>query len=142
MKRIGVIVVHGVGEQKRFEFLESMASNLYKALSRGPNRRSHPGIQLRRGDQVPHLSKEESWREAPAIVSWQDESGGDIEVRFREVHWADLDLAYSWRNWIKLVSWSLGISGIRTYKKDPYPGVLPVTIGGSGSLPQSDHEPG
>lgn len=118
MRKIGIIVVHGVGEQKRFEFLESIASNLYRALRSGPNKREHPHIQLRRGDQVPHLSEEESWREAPAIVSWQDENRDGLEVHFREVHWADLDMPYSWRNWIKLVSWCLGISGIKAYEKD------------------------
>lgn len=116
-KRIGVIVVHGVGEQKRFEFLESIACSLYRAVRFGSNHREHPYIQLRRGDQVPHLSPEESWREAPAIVSWRSANDEDIEVRFREVHWADLDMEMTWGRWFKLVGWSLGISGVGLYNK-------------------------
>lgn len=130
MKRIGVIVVHGVGEQRRFEFLESIASNLYRALQEGRNSRTFAQIQLKRGDQVPHLSEEESWSEAPAQLSWIDTNGEEVEVRFREVHWADLDMPYSWGHWIKLVAWSLGISGIKSYKRASKSGMHdPDTVG-------------
>jgi len=115
MKRIGVIVVHGVGEQKRFEHLEAIACNLFRALRYDKIRKHTVSIQLRRGDQVPHLSREESWFEAPAIVKWKDKSGEDIEVRFREVHWADLDLPMTGWRWLKLVGWSLGVSGVRLF---------------------------
>ena len=118
MRKIGVIVVHGVGEQRRFEFLESIACNLYRAVRFGL-KRHHPQIQLRRGDQVPHLSEEESWREAPAIVSWQHEDENEnIEVRFREVHWADLDMPITWWRWFKLVGWSLSMSGVRLFRRE------------------------
>src|SRR6266545_5490301 len=91
-KRIGILVVHGVGEQKRFEFLEDIASHLFKALAADPAHRAN--IQIRRGNQVPLHAETESWHEAPAIVSWQPLAGqykDGIEVVFREVHWADLD---------------------------------------------------
>ena len=113
LERIGIIVVHGVGEQRRFEFLESFASNLYKAISKLSGREPH--IQIRHGDQVPRLSPEHSWREAPVLVRWKKADGGEIEAAFREVHWADLDLSRTWRRWVKLVGWSLGISGVRLF---------------------------
>jgi hypothetical protein len=117
MATYGVIVVHGVGEQRRFEFLESIACNLFRALRNDAQRSGKAYIQLRRGDQVPHLSEEESWHEAPALIRWQTDKGGDIEVRFREVHWADLDFQFSWRRWLGLVVWSLGVSGVRLFDK-------------------------
>jgi len=117
MPKIGVIVVHGVGEQKRFEFLESIACNLYRAVRSGPNSRTKPSIQLRRGDQVPHLSEEESWHESPAIVSWHDEKGEEFQIRFREVHWADLDMEMTWRRWFKLIGWSLSMSGVQLFNR-------------------------
>ncbi|MBW8055431.1 MAG: hypothetical protein V3T12_08645 [Acidiferrobacterales bacterium] len=113
VERIGIIVVHGVGEQKRFEYLEAIASNLCKALAK--NRRRQPHIQLRYGDQGPRLALNSSWRDAPALVRWRKPGGGWIEVNFREVHWADLDMPKTWGRWVKLIGWALGVSGVRLY---------------------------
>lgn len=115
MARYVMIVVHGVGEQRHFEFLESVACNLFRALRNDAQRSGKAYIQLRRGDQLPHLSEEESWHESPAIVGWRTDKGEDIEVRFREVHWADLDFQFSWRRWVGLACWSLGVSGVRLF---------------------------
>ena len=116
MRRIAVLVVHGVGEQKRFEFLETMATNLYRALRRDPRRQAKAYIELRSGDQIQRgADAAENWRIAPAIVGWQMLAGQDIEVYFREVYWADLDLPSSWRGTFKLLGWALGISGLRFF---------------------------
>ena len=115
MRRIAVLVVHGIGEQTRFEFLETIASNLYRAVRRNQQRRAKAYIELRRGDQTMRGAAAESWRMAPAIVGWQVPGGGDIEVQFREVYWADLDLPMSWRGSFKLLCWALGVSGLRFY---------------------------
>ena len=66
-KRIGILVIHGVGEQTQFEYLEAIAGNLFKALSQDPARK--PQIQIRRGDQSQLHAPTESWRNVPAIVS-------------------------------------------------------------------------
>lgn len=111
-KRIGILVIHGVGEQTRFEFLETIAGNLFKALSQDPERK--PQIQIRRGEQAPLHSATESWREAPAIVSWwSEEAGRWIEAQFHEVTWADLDMSSTLTNWLRLVGWSLAMPGIK-----------------------------
>ncbi len=115
MRRIAVLVVHGIGEQTRFEFLETIASNLYRAVRRNRQRRAKAYIELRRGDQAMRGAAAESWRVAPAVVGWQVPGGEDIEVQFREVYWADLDLPVSWRGSFKLLCWALGISGLRFY---------------------------
>jgi hypothetical protein len=116
VRRIAVLVVHGIGEQKRFEFLETVASNLYRALRRDPRRRAKAYIELRRGDQITRgADASESWHTAPAIVGWQVPAGEGIEVQFREVYWADLDLPASWRGTFKLLGWALGISGLRFF---------------------------
>ena len=115
MRRIAVLVVHGIGEQTRFEFLETIASNLYRAVRRNRQRRTKAYIELRRGDQAMRGAAAESWRVAPAVVGWQVPGGEDIEVQFREVYWADLDLPISWRGSFKLLCWALGISGLRFY---------------------------
>ena len=68
MRRIAVLVVHGIGEQTRFEFLETIASNLYRAVRRNRQRRTKAYIELRRGDQAMRGAAAESWRVAPAVV--------------------------------------------------------------------------
>ena len=113
-KRIGILVVHGVGEQACFDFLEDVATNLYLALSKEPGQKPH--VQISRGDQVPVHSPTESWREASAIVSWWSPvSQRWLEAHFREVHWADLDMPATFRNWLDLVGWALGMSGVRLF---------------------------
>ncbi len=111
-KRIGILVIHGVGEQTRFEYLEAIAGNLFKALSQEPVRK--PQIQIRRGDQVPLHAPTESWRSAPAIVSWwSQDTHRWIDAHLHEVTWADLDLSDSVPNWLRLVGWGLAMPGIK-----------------------------
>ncbi|MGH7260461.1 MAG: hypothetical protein ACREI9_07235 [Nitrospiraceae bacterium] len=110
--RIGILVIHGVGEQTRFEYLEAIAGNLFKALSQDPARK--PQIQIRRGDQAPLHAPTESWQNAPAIVSWwSQETQRWIDAHLHEVTWADLDLPDSVPNWLRLVGWGLAMPGIK-----------------------------
>lgn len=111
-KRIGILVIHGVGEQTRFEYLEAIAGNLFKALSQDPA--TKPQIQIRRGDQAPLHAPNESWRNTPAIVSWWSrETGRWIDAHFHEVTWADLDVPLTLTNWLRLVGWGLAMPGIK-----------------------------
>lgn len=111
-KRIGILVIHGVGEQTRFEFLEAVAGNLFKALSQDPARK--PQIQIRRGDRAPLHAPTESWQDAPAIVSWwSQETQRWIDAHFHEVTWADLDMPDSLSNWLRFVGWGLAMPGIK-----------------------------
>ena len=111
-KRIGILVIHGVGEQTRFEYLEAIAGNLFKALSQDPSRK--PQIQIRRGAQAPLHAPTESWQNAPAIVSWwSQETQRWIDAHFHEVIWADLDMPDSVSNWLRFVGWGLAMPGIK-----------------------------
>ncbi len=111
-KRIGILVIHGVGEQTQFEYLEAIAGNLFKALSQDPARK--PQIQIRRGAQAPLHAPTESWQSAPAIVSWwSQETHRWIDAHFHEVTWADLDMPSTLTNWLRLVGWGLAMPGIK-----------------------------
>lgn len=113
-ERIAILVVHGVGEQKRFEHLESVATNLYRALA---NHDRAPRIELHTGSEVPRLSCEHSLKTTPAQIRWQTPDGRRIEARFREVHWADLDMPDTYWNWFKLVGWSLSVAGVKLFDR-------------------------
>lgn len=113
-ERLAIVVVHGVGEQGRFEHLEAVAANLKQALvysKRGPH------VELHVADSQTRLSPEHSWRESPVTVRWHTLAGRQMEVVFREVHWADLDVPDTTWNWIKLVGWSLSAAGVRTFSR-------------------------
>jgi len=111
-KRLGILVIHGVGEQTQFEYLEAVAGNLFKALSQDPARK--PQIQIRRSAQVPLHAPTESWQNAPAIVSWwSQEARRWIDAYFHEVTWADLDMPSTLTNWLRLVGWGLAMPGIK-----------------------------
>lgn len=110
--RIGILVIHGVGEQTQFEYLEAIAGNLFKALSQDPARK--PQIQIRRGAQSQLHAPTESWRNVPAVVSWwSQETQRWIDAHFHEVTWADLDIPDTFLNWWRLVGWGLAMPGIK-----------------------------
>lgn len=114
-KRITILVVHGVGEQGRFEYLESTAANLYKALA---NNGRKPRIEMRPVNHATRGSLEHSLDVAPTLISWSTANGGQIKANFREVHWADLDMPYTYWNWIKLVGWSFSVAGAKLFDKN------------------------
>ncbi len=114
VERIAILVVHGVGEQKRFEHLESIATNLYLTLV---NHDREPHIEMRPGTQVLRLSSEHSFEAVPVLIRWRTPDGRRIEARFREVHWADLDMPETRWNWIKLVGWSLSVPGVKLFDR-------------------------
>lgn len=113
-ERLAIVVVHGVGEQGRFEHLESVAANLKQALSYSGR---NPHVQLHLADSQTRRSPEHSWRESPVTVRWQTPAGRELEVIFREVHWADLDMPDTTWNWVKLVGWSLSAPGVRIFSR-------------------------
>jgi hypothetical protein len=118
-KRIGILVVHGVGEQKRFAHLEEIASQFYKALGADTGRH----IQIFPGDQAMRGAETGTWEESPVRLRWKapksEEKDKEIEASFWEVHWADLDMPPGFVNWLRLIGWVLGMSGVRPFSHMP-----------------------
>lgn len=115
-RKILVLIVHGVGEQLRFEQLESVVANLYKALAYAGRR---PAIEVHHADQAPRGSPQNSLREQAVTLRW--EAPGKhrrptrIEARFREIHWADLDEPLNFAGWWKFVGWAVSMCGVRFF---------------------------
>jgi hypothetical protein len=110
--RIGVLVVHGIGEQTRFEQLETVASNFFLALEWAGR---SPRLDVIHGAETPRHSPEHSWNETPIVIRWRGGEGELREARFHEVHWADLDTEDSFTNWFAFVIWALGMPAVRIY---------------------------
>jgi hypothetical protein len=128
IRRIGILVVHGVGDQTCFEHLEHIATNLWEALSQNGYRLSpagqkptlqqtQPFVQIRRGTEIPYRATiGTSWREPAASVTWWDPAHQRwTEAVFQEIHWSDLQMPLTFWNWLKLVSWALCIWMVRLF---------------------------
>ena len=116
VERIGVLVVHGVGEQRHYEHLEGIASNFVTALTRDRERTPHVQLLTRPGRENGGPAPDSG--STRAIVSWhRPEDGRRMQVHFREVFWADLDEGASLWRWMKLVGWALAMPGIRVFNK-------------------------
>lgn len=109
-QRIGVIVVHGVGEQRRHEHLESIAANFHKALLRESDRHAHVDVRQNIDDDAT----------TPVVVRWRGADRRRFEAHFREVYWADLDEKQSLWNWLKLVGWAIAMPGVRHFSESFY----------------------
>jgi len=106
-RRVGVLVIHGVGEQTRFEHLEEIASNLSKAA---------PGsfVQINYGNQSERHAKQLSWNETPVIVRWEGKTE-PVEAHFREVFWADFGMGVTVMDWWRMFKWIVSMPGARVF---------------------------
>lgn len=109
-QRIAVLVVHGVGEQRQYEHLESIAANFHTALLRDSGRNAH--VEARRGNNRDDIS--------PVVVRWCSADKTNMELHFREVYWADLDEPATLGNWFKLVGWAIAMPGVRRFSDSWY----------------------
>lgn len=114
IRKLIILVVHGIGEQLRFEQLEGLASELYKTLKKLGR---DPFVQVHTGEPGPHLSSEPSWRDTPITLRWRETTGGAVEARLREVYWADLDTRLNLMGLLRFVGWALAVSGVRFFKR-------------------------
>ena len=128
--RVGAIIVHGIGEQKRFEFLEGETRKIVNAIiaKYGAKVRRHyvtPTLTTASGD--PFLGSHSSWASGPnaplhTIVELQN--GQKVDIAFHEVWWADINetltLGKQFRFWL----WGLSLAGIATHNAPFLPGIV------------------
>ena len=114
VRKLIILVVHGIGEQLRFEQLEGLATELYKTLKKLGR---DPFIQVHAVDSAPRLAAQLGWRDTPVAIRWRDQHGHAVEARFREVYWADLDTQTTFAGWRRFIGWALAVSGVRFFKR-------------------------
>jgi hypothetical protein len=118
---IGVILVHGIGEHRRFEHLDGELRPLIAALVRrgevagdakdSPRPPSHVTVEIIEGSASTLHADQDTWSMesgAPVRVIVRD---GDVRkhIHFHEVWWADVNEPYSLWKQIKFWSWGLSI---------------------------------
>jgi hypothetical protein len=107
--RVGVLVVHGIGEQRRFEHLDGQVRDIVKAL------RDRPGaevtVDVASTQFATFRSEQDTWDAGATVrVLVRDpKAGNDIDIRFHEVWWADVNEPYSVFKQIRFWAWGLAI---------------------------------
>jgi hypothetical protein len=136
-ERIGVLLVHGIGEQGRFQHLEAEVCNLNSAIaSAAGGEDARATLEINAGSSCSFSSTQESWRSdsEPALKIAIKDKGKLKVICFHEAWWADLGESSSWRNQIKFWVWSLAFWGTARYDKDD----IPCPANGQMEMPKTD----
>ena len=88
-ERIGLILVHGIGEQRRFEHLEGEARKFIDALRRRPN--TTVTVDILAANVGTFLAEQNSWAAGPSLRIGVDDGAGYREFFLHEVWWADIN---------------------------------------------------
>jgi hypothetical protein len=116
--KVGVIIVHGIGEQTRFQFLESETRKIVNAViaNYGQTRRDvTPTLTTGAGD--PFLGAQSSWAsgpEAPLHV-FVDLHDRIVDIAFHECWWADVNETLTLWKQVRFWLWGLSLPGIATH---------------------------
>lgn len=115
--RIGILVVHGIGEQRQFEHLEEVVRNIASALQADTSLDSvHVNVNII-GD-APYRAEQQTWQgegTATAIIEVVDQIQRRTNLEFREVWWSDLDEPNSFQTFLSFWGWGLSL-----WTKPPY----------------------
>lgn len=111
-ERIGIIFVHGIGEQRRFEHLETHLRPLINALVK---RKGLQGtlstIEITQANSAALHAEQETWAANPeaAIRAVVRENGHEQQLFFHEVWWADVNEQYSLAKQFRFWLWGLSL---------------------------------
>ena len=109
--RVGVLVVHGIGEQHKFENLEGIVRNIATYLQSDSNLKVR--IIVNSSDSSAYYASQETWLadddHEPVIIEVKNQQGEVTQLAFREVWWADLDEPISLKTQLTFWGWSLSL---------------------------------
>jgi hypothetical protein len=109
--RTGVLLVHGVGEQHKFEHLESTVRNLATVLKGDPNYKS-VHIAINTQNSSAYSAEHQTWQAdtcAPIVLTLKDQQDQITEIDFHELWWADLDEPDTLKKQLEFWVWGLSL---------------------------------
>jgi hypothetical protein len=109
VERVGLLVVHGIGQQQRFETAEALARSLGGTLAaRDPAPRLH--MIDRTGDRKPEelACPSADPGDSPYEIVVAGDGGRQTHIHVHEVWWADLGVSDSLFEQIRFWVWALG----------------------------------
>lgn len=117
LHRVGILIVHGIGEQRQFEHLEEVVRNTASALQTDANLVSVQ-INVNVSDDAPYRATQQTWRGegvATAVIEVIDKNKKQTNLEFREAWWSDLDEPNSIKSFLSFWVWGLSL-----WTKIPY----------------------
>lgn len=120
---VGVLFVHGIGDQHRFVHLEAEARQIATALQ------AHPSVDfvqvvLRTRESAAFAAPQKTWEAddgAPVTLEVHRRNGTLVAIHLREVWWADLDEPSSVRNQARFWWWTLSLWATRGHVESEQP---------------------
>jgi len=129
--KVGVIFVHGIGEQKRFQHLESEVRKIVDAvidIFGKPHRRSVT-VRLDSGDNDAFHGEQMSWAsgsQAPLHIHVETPTAS-VDVALHEVWWADINEELTLWKQVRFWLWGTALPGIATNNQPYLPGATAHT---------------
>ena len=110
IEKVGVLLVHGIGEQCQFEHLENEARNIVTALKKSLGETQTIQVQINSFPAAAFKAQQETWQDggrSPVMVEVYDDKKL-TQIYFHQVWWADLDEPTNL--WSEIRFWLWGLS--------------------------------
>lgn len=131
--RVGILLVHGVGEQGRFEHLDRVVRNIAQAFKQIESvKQVH--VEVRTSASAALAAKRTAWianDDAPVVIEVVQETDQGLhitEFSISEAWWADLDEPITLRNFLSFVGWGLSLWTKPRYVDNPLEGAKKMTL--------------
>ncbi len=115
--RVGILLIHGVGEQGQLEHLNRVVRNIAQAL--------------KADESVHQVHVEVGVGDTPVVLEVVQKTGHGLqitELHFSEAWWADLDEPITLRNFLSFVRWGLSLWTKPRYVENPLEGAKKMTL--------------
>lgn len=107
--QVGVILVHGIGEQKRFVHLDGEIRGIIEGLRRRPTARIT--VEILSGAASTYNAEQDTWASGadPSVRITVKEDGKETQIHVHEVWWADVNEPYSLAKQVRFWLWGLAV---------------------------------
>ncbi len=122
-RRVGVLLVHGIGEQRQFEHLESEARNIISSLQEMAKENQNLTVRVTVNSKTEGVfgSSQEiwsAWEPAPLMVEVIETKDNNqdrevTQIHFHQVWWSDLDEPSSLLTQLRFWLWGLSLWTIK-----------------------------
>lgn len=119
--RVGILLVHGIGETKKFEIIEEVARNIAISLKSDTNLAVR--IIINSSDSGARGSSQQTWiadEEEPVIIEVRNGNGHVTELAFREAWWADIGKSDSLQTQVAFWIWGLSLWSRKQFIKSKF----------------------
>jgi hypothetical protein len=120
-ERVGILLVHGIGEQRQFEHLLEVTRNMCRAMEADRTQGTlETEIILKTKPEGAYASNTQTWsaEKAPIILRVRNKLGFVREFEFHEVWWADLAEPSTFTTLMDFWFWGTSLWSRRRYTEN------------------------